>query len=118
MKGCEWVCAREWAFGCALARVRAFCCCRALQGVAVHCTDLVCCCEMGYEHVCFLMCSIVVCCSALQCVAVCCSVYEHVCVLMCSIVVCCSVLQFVAVCCSVLQCVAACCSVCMSMCAS
>jgi len=48
-----------------------------------------------------------VCCSALQCVAVCCSVslFQRVagnCY--------CSVLQCVAVCCSVLQCVAACCS--------
>ena len=42
--------------------------------------------------------------SALQCVAVCCSVLQCV-------AVCCSVLQCVAVCCSVLQCVAVCCSV-------
>ena len=39
--------------------------------------------------------------SALQCVAVCCSVLQCV-------DVCCSVLQCVAVCCSVLQCVAMC----------
>ena len=38
------------------------------------------------------------CCSVLQCVALC-------------VAVCCSVLQCVAVCCSVLQCVAVCCSV-------
>jgi len=43
-----------------------------------------------------------VCCSVLQCVAVCC-------VLRC-VVVCCSVLQCVVYC-SVLQCVAVCCSV-------
>ena len=42
--------------------------------------------------------------SALQCVAVCCSVLQGV-------AVCCRVLQYDAVCCSVLQRVAACCSV-------
>jgi len=61
-----------------------------------------------------------VCCSVLQCVAVCCSVLQleyglegsnvfdvsgGVCVAVCY-----SVLQCVAVCCSVLQCVAVCCS--------
>ena len=49
-----------------------------------------------------------VCCSVLQCVAVCRSHAIHTyseCV-----AVCCSVLQCVAVCCSVLQCVAVCCS--------
>ena len=73
---------------------------------------------------------VVVRCSALQCVAVCCSVLVEesqpkrpranekwrvcgVCVVIIepSTGVCCSVLQGVAVCCSVLQCVAVCCSV-------
>jgi len=61
-----------------------------------------------------------VCCSALQCVAVYCSVlYQqtrtdgvHTCCNMLQFdTVCCSVLQCVAVCRSVLQCVAVCCSV-------
>jgi len=47
---------------------------------------------------------VAVCCSALQCVAVRCSVLQ-------CIAVCCSALQCVAVRCSVLQCVAVCCSV-------
>jgi len=49
--------------------------------------------------------------SALQCVAVCCSVLPCV-------VVCCSALQCVVVCCSVLQCVVVCCSVlqCVAVC--
>jgi len=53
-----------------------------------------------------------VCCSVLQCAAVCCSASsllvqqsELKCV-----AVCCRVLQCVVVCCSVLQCVAVCCS--------
>jgi len=58
----------------------------------------------------------IVCCSVLQCVAVCCSVCS---VLQC-VAVCCSVLQCAAVCCSVLQCVAVYCSVlqCVAMCCS
>ena len=59
----------------------------------------------------------VVCCSVLQCVAVCCSVYSITCESSCMAsrheyipamqyaAVCCSVLQCVAVCCSVLQCI-------------
>jgi len=48
-----------------------------------------------------------VCCSVLQCVAVCCSVCAICLIHMCDIShVCCGVLQCVAVCCSVLQCVA------------
>ena len=46
----------------------------------------------------------VVCCSALQCVAVHCSVLQ-------CIAVCCSALQCIAVHCSALQCIAVCCSV-------
>jgi len=48
-----------------------------------------------------------------QCVAVCCSVLQCV-------AVCCSVLQCVAVCCSVLQCAAVCCCVlqCVAVCCS
>jgi len=46
----------------------------------------------------------------LQCGAVCCSVLQYDLAPNLSIV-CCSVLQCVAVCCSVLQCVAVCCSV-------
>ena len=74
----------------------------------------------------------VVCCSVLQCVAVCCSYltikaevshafgfchgYVLQCVAVCCsvlqcVVACCSVLQRVAVCCNVLQCVVACCNV-------
>jgi len=57
---------------------------------------------------------VAVCCSVLQCVEVCCSVLQCVAVC-CSVMqcdaVCCSVLQCVAVCCSVLRCVAVCCSV-------
>jgi len=49
-------------------------------------------------------CSVLQCCSELQCVAMCCSVLQ------CA-AVCCSVLQCVAVCCSVLLCVAVCYSV-------
>jgi len=49
-------------------------------------------------------------CSVLQCVAVYGSVSQCVAVWKCSRGVCCSVLQCVAVCCSVLQCVAVCCS--------
>ena len=83
-----------------------------LNGPIVHCGGLL------------------VCCSVLQSVAVCCSVclYLELCLdldlngltvhsggLCCSVLqcvaVCCSVLQCVAVCCSVLQCVAVCCSV-------
>jgi len=58
-----------------------------------------------------------VCCSVLQCVAVCCGVlntqarhthrYAHCSMLQC-VAVCCSVLQYVAVSRSVLQCVAVC----------
>jgi len=44
-----------------------------------------------------------ICCSVLQCVAVCCGVMS---VLQCD-VLCFSVLQYVAVCCNTLQCVAA-----------
>jgi len=59
-----------------------------------------------------------VCCSVLQCVAVCCrfaTLMSHrfatlISLLQC-VAVCCSVLQCVAVCCSALQCVAVCCSV-------
>jgi len=59
-----------------------------------------------------------VCCSALQCVAVRCSVLHlarsghpvHCSLLQCA-AVCCSVLQCVAICCRLLQCVAVCCSV-------
>jgi len=43
-----------------------------------------------------------VCCSVFQCVAVCCSVLHYV-------VVCCSTLPYVAGCCIMLQCVAVCC---------
>jgi len=58
------------------------------------------------------------CCSVLQCVAVCYTPLfphhhlrqAHFSVLRC-VAVCCSVLQYVAVCCSALQCVAVCCSV-------
>jgi len=57
-----------------------------------------------------------VCCSVLQCVAVCCGGGSHYACLVCSVLPCvavwCSVLQCVTVCCSVLQCVAACCSAC------
>ena len=71
---------------------------------------------------------IILCCSVLHCVAVCCSMLQHVYVtwlvhvtystffktLYCSVLqcvaVCCSVLQCVAVCWNVLQCVAVCCS--------
>jgi len=79
---------------------------------------------------------VAVCCSVLQCVAVCCirkTVNRHVqghthmyaetparvathtdeCVVLQRVAVCCSVLQCVAVCCSVLQCAAVCCSWCM-----
>ena len=65
-----------------------------------------------------------VCCSVLQCVAVCCNVRQYgtclntcVEILSCSwaIAVCCSVLQCVAVCCSVLQCVAVYINVCICM---
>ena len=54
---------------------------------------------------------VAVCCSVLQCVSVCCSALQ--CVALCCRVfaVCCSVLQCVVACCSVLQCVAVCCSV-------
>jgi len=64
-----------------------------------------------------------VCCSALQCVAVCCTVAKkgrrlygaHCVVFCCSVLqcvaVCCSVLQCAAVYCKVLQCVAVCCRV-------
>jgi len=64
-----------------------------------------------------------VCCSLLQCVAMCCNIILlhsrsidtlikglNTSVLQC-VAVCCSVLQCVVVCCSVLQCVAVCCSV-------
>ena len=86
--------------------------CRGLQDVAVCCS-----CHVHGRSVC---------CSVLQCVAVCRNVSElqlvaECCVLhlACSstlyvlqcVAVCCSVLQCVAVCCSVLQCVAVCCSV-------
>ena len=47
------------------------------------------------------------CCSVLQCVAVC----SVCCSVLPCVAVCCSVLQCVAVCCCVLQCVAVCCSV-------
>jgi len=80
------------------------------------------------SHWCCLRPGLCVCCSVLQCVAVCCnealilSASRCVCVLQC-VTVCCSVLQYVAVCCNeplmlsasgsvcVLQCVAVCCSV-------
>jgi len=53
---------------------------------------------------CFLSdCGVAVCCSVLQCVAVCCSVL--CCSVLQCVVVCCSVL-----CCSVLQCAVVCCS--------
>jgi len=52
------------------------------------------------------------CCSVLQCLAVCCNVYcvcearmSHVCSVVQCVAVCFSVLQCVAVCCSELQCV-------------
>ena len=67
------------------------------------------------------------CCSVLQCVAVCCchildqgveymADLKQICcsVLQC-VAVCCSVMQCVAVCCSVLQCAAVCCSVLQSI---
>ena len=50
------------------------------------------------------------CCSVLQCVAVCCSEESSESEQSRIVSVCCSVLQCVAVCCSVLQCVAVCCS--------
>jgi len=52
------------------------------------------------------------CCSVLQCVAVC-SVLQRNCwvITMKVAIPCCSVLQCVARCCSVMQCVAVCCSV-------
>jgi len=64
---------------------------------------------------------VAVCCSVLQCVAVCRSRrpttciydapgYTYLCREMQCVAVCCSVLQCVAVCCSVLQCVAVCCT--------
>ena len=50
------------------------------------------------------------CCSVLQCVAVCCSTYTSFTRVLQCVAVCCSVLQCSAVCCSVLPCVAVCCS--------
>jgi len=65
--------------------------------------------------------AVAVCCSVLQCVAVCSESHasqEQV-ISKCNSV-CCSVLQYVAVCCSVLQCVAVCCSAlqCVASCCS
>jgi len=77
---------------------------------------VVCCSVLQCVAVCYIQC-VAVCCSAryasdwraCHCVAVCCSVLHSVC---CSVLQCvavwCSVLQCVAVCCSVLQCVAVC----------
>jgi len=55
-----------------------------------------------------------VCCSVLQCVAVCCNICQSFCIAELRYQVC--VLQCVAVCCSVLQCVAVCCNICQSFC--
>jgi len=84
-----------------------------LQSVAVRCSVIqmcvaVCCSVLQCVAMCpcvavccSVLQSVVECCSVLQCVAVCCSVLQ-------SVVECCRVLQRVAVCCSVLQSVAVC----------
>ena len=62
---------------------------------------------------------VAVCCSVLQCVAVCCRTialpFEIFISHVQRVAVCCSVLQRVAVCCSALQCVAVCCRVLQSV---
>jgi len=97
---------KRWVHACGAV------CCSVLQCVAVHHsmlhftntvkkTSLCVCCRV-------LQC-VEVRCSALQCVAVCCSYRSKVTKV--SLCVCCSVMQCVAVCCRVLQCAAVCCSV-------
>jgi len=70
-----------------------------------HVTYTMCCSVLQCVAVCCSLC-VAVCCSVLQCVAVCCRCVwiSHV-----TNTMCCSVLQCVAVCCRVLQCVAVCC---------
>jgi len=66
-------------------------------------------CRQGPLLQCISVVVVALCCSVLQCVAVCCSMCCSV--LQCSVLavaVCCRVLRNVAVCCSVLQCVAVC----------
>jgi len=92
--------------------------CSVMQCCSLLQCFAVCCSVLQCVVVCCIC--VAVCCSEVQCVAVCCSVLQ--CVTLCCIcvAVCCSVLQCVTVCCSVLQCVAVCCSVlqCVAVCCS